>query len=231
MANKFHINDNGEPAKCDAVERPCPKGGADVHGSTPEEAQEKFEKKMKDQETVSLQKPKKNNFQFATDKQYFPESSGVEVIHHTDNAETLKEANRLAKSGKFVVITEQEELVYDYTEEPDEDDFDDEEEYEDMMDEYDHQIDLQSNGDETPLRAEYSTKAIGYENREEFLKTIKDDSNDLVNGNSNSIMILGDDKSSNEKDPTEAYSASDYDSGNDTYFNTKVTVFYDNETK
>src|SRR5699024_12432631 len=99
------------------------------------------------------------------------------------------------------------------------------------MAEYNQQIDLQSNGEETSLRAKYSNKEDGNENREEFLKTINDDSNDLVNGNSNSIMILEDDKNSSEKDPTEAYSASDYDSGNDAYFDTNVTVFYDNETK
>lgn len=231
MADKFHINDNGEPAKCHAHKRPCPKGGEESHGDTPEEVQAKFEEHMKSQEIRVIQKTSENDFQFATDRHYFSPEDGVEVIHHTDNAETLKEAKRLSKMGRFVVITEHEELTYDEAEEPYEDDFDSEDEYEDAVAEYDHKIDMRADGDDVPIRAEYSTRAIGYKDREEFLNTVKDESNDLVNGNSNSIMYLENDRNSSEGSQVEAYSARDYDSGNDIYFDTKVTVFNDNMTE
>ena len=41
---KYHVNPKtGVPGMCHASERPCPHGGAEVHGTSPEAAVKNFE--------------------------------------------------------------------------------------------------------------------------------------------------------------------------------------------
>lgn len=53
---KFHIDINGNPAVCSAEIKGCPRGGAESHGSTPEEVKTKFESKMESKKFPEMTK-------------------------------------------------------------------------------------------------------------------------------------------------------------------------------
>ncbi len=57
MSTKYHVNPaTGDVAVCHATKRPCIYGGSESHGETREEAQTKYEEKMKAKPQPKLSK-------------------------------------------------------------------------------------------------------------------------------------------------------------------------------
>lgn len=62
MTTKFHISISGEPAKCDATYVQCPRGGAESHYASEEDAQKAFELSMANKtDAPVMKKTKKGN--------------------------------------------------------------------------------------------------------------------------------------------------------------------------
>lgn len=66
--NRFHVNpETGDVSPCEANKRECPYGGSEVHGSTPEKARQKYERKMSSRVLANLSKNPKKTKGFTPD--------------------------------------------------------------------------------------------------------------------------------------------------------------------
>src|SRR5699024_349099 len=105
MTTKFHISKSGEPAKCDATYVQCPRGGAESHYASEEDARKAIELSMAHKmDAPKLKKTKKGNsyMRVGDESQSTKKTDTVERYEHPQGKVAIIKNGKLyiSKNGR-----------------------------------------------------------------------------------------------------------------------------------